>query len=59
MERGRDGEKNIRRRSVNDTKSVIVGAIRISGGFMALPEFVHQVHCVVRPLGDETLTRIS
>lgn len=30
---------------------------KLGGGFMALPEFVHQVHCVVRPLRDATPTR--
>ena len=43
---------------LNASKYAVKVPAQLGGGFMALPEFVHQVHCVVRPLGDETLTRI-
>ncbi len=44
-------------RKLNASKHAVKVPPKLGGGFMALPEFVHQVHCVVRPLRDEKSTR--
>ena len=41
---------------LNASKHAVKVPEKLSGGFMALPEFVHQIHCVVRPFRGHSLT---
>lgn len=40
---------------LNASKHAVKVPPEFGGGFMALPEFIHQIHCVVRPLRGEYL----
>lgn len=40
-------------RKLNASKHAVKVPPNLGGGFMALPEFVHQIHCEVRPLKDK------
>lgn len=38
---------------LNASKHAVKVPPKLGGGFMALPEFVHQIHCVVRLLRSQ------
>ena len=40
-------------RKLNASRHAVKVPPNLGGGYMALPEFVHQIHCVVRTLEDE------
>ena len=41
---------------LNASKHAVKVPPKLGGGFMALPEFVHHIHCVVRPLRGQHLS---
>ena len=38
---------------LNASKHAVKVPSHLGGGYQALPEFVHQIHCVVRPMGRQ------
>ena len=40
-------------RKLNASRHAVKVPLNLGGGYMALPEFVHQIHCVVRTFEDE------
>ena len=44
-------------RKLNASRHAVKVPLNLRGGYMALPEFVHQIHCVVRTLKDRQFCR--